>query len=34
MEIILHLQGDEVHGGTIERETPTGLVTIRAWLCI
>jgi hypothetical protein len=34
MEIILRLQGDEILGSPIERETPTGLVTIRAWLCI
>jgi hypothetical protein len=28
MEVILRLQCDDVLGGRIERETPTGLVTI------
>jgi hypothetical protein len=28
MEVILRLQCDDVPGGRIERETPTGLVTI------
>jgi hypothetical protein len=28
MEVILRLQCDDLLGGRIERETPTGLVTI------